>query len=119
MGQAAEKARRLYDGGRGLGYKAIAKELGVSRDRARDWVRPDRRRTLHARRARLRRLRGETKHRTETATRAIVVLLWHDGATIKEIAARIGWTANSVGTAMNRWREEGLDLPYRYRGYPR
>lgn len=39
--QRGEEARRLYN--RGLGYKKIACELGISRDVARDYVNPRRR----------------------------------------------------------------------------
>ena len=112
------KARQLHADG--LGYKAIAHELGVTRDHARQMGRPDRRKRLErARAARQRRDRGSTAGwRRHQATRAIVVLLWHDGASLKEIAERIGWTPGSLGHTMVRWRREGLDLPYRP-SYPR
>jgi DNA-binding CsgD family transcriptional regulator len=44
--------------------------------------------------------------------------LWCQGATLREIAAALGTTANSIGTQMTRMRAEGWDLPYRP-GYPR
>jgi len=42
--ERGKEARRLYS--EGLGYKRIAKRMGISRDRARDYARLDRRRRL-------------------------------------------------------------------------
>lgn len=43
--------------------------------------------------------------------------MWHDGASLEEIAGRLGTTVGSVGGAMVRMRREGFDLPYRPRPY--
>lgn len=110
----AARARALA-AERGWGYKRVAREMGVSRDKARDWINLARHRRIDRERRRKQRVRGETMHRQLTATRAVVVLLWHDGAPIREIAERIGWSDTALGVAMVRWRSEGLDLPYRYR----
>lgn len=39
--------------------------------------------------------------------------LWHQGKTIKEIAAALESTKNSIGVTIVYMRRDGWDLPYR------
>ncbi len=41
--------------------------------------------------------------------------LWNEGKTFPEIQAAMGWTKNMLGRMMDQYREDGYDLPYRYR----
>jgi DNA-binding NarL/FixJ family response regulator len=45
--------------------------------------------------------------------------MWADGMTVRQIAAALDSTTNSIGAEMVTMRQEGWDLPYRYAGYPR
>lgn len=45
--------------------------------------------------------------------RARVVELWHDGLTVRELAAVFGWTQGYAGVEVVRMRRAGYDLPYR------
>lgn len=107
------EARRLY-GECGWGYKRIARELGIDRDYARQLVRPDRMRRLQRRR---KWRRNTPQRRARQHRRAILVLMWHDGASLKEIAARLGTTPGNLGVMMAQLRRQDYDLPYRPRPY--
>lgn len=48
------------------------------------------------------------------ASRNALAAMWHDGATLAEIAAALDTTIESVGATMVRMRRAGWDLPYRY-----
>lgn len=43
-----------------------------------------------------------------------IVEWWAEGLSLREIASRLGWTTNTLGTTMARMRAEGYDLPHRY-----
>ena len=44
-----------------------------------------------------------------------VVALWAAGASLKAIQAEMGWTRGMVAGMFHLYREDGYDLPYRYR----
>jgi transposase len=44
----------------------------------------------------------------------LIVQWWHEGASLDEIAERLGWTRSHLGVEIHRLRARGLDLPYRY-----
>lgn len=46
-----------------------------------------------------------------------IVALWHDGRTIRQIAAALDTTPGTIGVEITRMRREGWDVPYRHRGY--
>jgi DNA-directed RNA polymerase specialized sigma24 family protein len=46
--------------------------------------------------------------------RVVIVEMWREGASLKEIAARLGSTSGAVQVQMVRMRADGYDLPYRY-----
>lgn len=45
--------------------------------------------------------------------RGSIVEWWGEGLTLAEIADRLDWTINHVGTEIARMRQRGYDLPYR------
>lgn len=112
------RARELYADGDGLGYKRIAKELGVSRDKARDMVRPDRRARLSRnqyRRGTCEACEGPMygkpgyiglcqacRRDRHADTQTQIVALWAEGKTIAEIADLLDWQPTSVRTYRGR-----------------
>lgn len=103
----------------GWGYKRIAAHFGVSRDRARDWLNPARRKRLRRgqdhRRGAPGRARAKARRLRQQQRRALVVVLWNAGAPITEICARLSWSRGHLSVEMDRMRREGYALPYRYR----
>lgn len=102
----------------GWGAKRIAREMGVSRDRARDWINPERRRWLRRaqdeRRSARAWERGRPRRRALIQRRALIVCLWHAGAPLEEIHLLAGMSRGHLSVEMHRMRCEGYDLPYRY-----
>lgn len=45
--------------------------------------------------------------------------LWHAGASLREIAAAIGVTRNTMGRLVSDMRSEGWDMPHRYPAWDR
>jgi hypothetical protein len=41
--------------------------------------------------------------------------LWNEGKTYPEIASEMGWSKGHLAREMDRYREDGYDLPYRYK----
>ena len=48
--------------------------------------------------------------RLEEATRR-----WLAGESMPKIAAAMGWSRGMLAVSMDRYREQGYDLPYRYK----
>jgi transposase len=137
----AAEARALA-AANGWGYKLTAKHYGVSRDHARAWLNPQRRRRVE--RARRRRMRppcawcggplgpvpgnaerqrqpgvcNPCRSRRRAGRDRTVQALWFAGAPMPEIAEAIGCSKNALGARMVRMRADGIDLPHRP-GYPR
>jgi transposase len=44
-----------------------------------------------------------------------IVDWWAEGLSLREIGARLGWTANHVQVQIHKLRAAGYPLPYRYR----
>jgi biotin operon repressor len=118
------------------GYKRIARELGVSRDRVRYWVNPEHRAQMKQReRQRLYRRHScatcggptlgdrvackpcQSAHRRFKAE--IIVTMWSLGYKGDEIAAYLGMTVRTLRSQITRLREEGWDLPLRRSGWAR
>lgn len=45
-----------------------------------------------------------------------VVRLWAEGKTYPEIQGEMGWSSGMLSVMMSRYRADGYELPYRYRG---
>lgn len=103
----------------GWGAKRVARAMGVSRDRARDWLQPERRKRLRRaqeyRAGAPARARAKARRLLAQQRRALIVLLWADGAPLREIRELLGWTQGHLSVEMDRMRRQGYDLPYRYK----
>lgn len=110
------EARRLHE--QGKGYKAIGTQLGISRDRARALVGrtcPSCGERMGRRSQTCLACRPNSRQGPQTwERRAIVAGMWQGGATIREIAAELGTTPNTVGRELHQYRAEGIELPFRH-----
>lgn len=112
-----ERARAMY--AEGIGYKRIGKALGVSRDRARDWARPERRRRLamtDCPKCGGRMQKGSARcgrcKRAEVDARAERLIdLRRQGLLNYEIAEREGIKAQTVANLFVMAARRGLDVP--------
>lgn len=127
-----DRARELYADGNGLGYKLIAKELGVSRDKARDWVRPERRQRLKRRAERRGTcsaceevMQGPRGHvgicarcRAERGRDldALILGYWPVKETLREIGEAVGLSGHAVAMRAMQMRRRGVEVPARRRG---
>lgn len=56
----------------------------------------------------------ECRAATEITCYSLIEGMWADGWALREIAAALGRTENSVHVTFHRMRRDGWDLPYRY-----
>jgi transposase len=114
MGEFAQRsaqAQRLRSDG--LLYREVAERMGIDIADAHRLANPEACEECGEPRGRHARVCENCYQEGQLTRLRTIASCWREGASLKEIAERLGSTVNSIGATMVRMRKQGWDLPYR------